>query len=66
MGNNKKNIYKLSLFKNIREDYITYLIDNQKFFHLKILNTSVSLLNQMFKLKAICPNIEELNLEYVI
>ncbi len=59
----KKNIYKLSLFKNIREDYITYLIDNQKCYHLKILSTSVSLLNQMFKLKAIFPNIEELNLE---
>ena len=59
----KKKIYKLSLFKNIREDYITYLIDIQKFYRLKILNTSVSLLNQMFKLKAICPNIKELNLE---
>ena len=59
----KKNIYKLSLFKNIHDDYIKYLIKNQKFNNLKILSTSVSLLNQMIKLKVICPNIEELNLE---
>ena len=59
----KKNIYKLSLFKNIHDDYIKYLIKNQKFNNLKILSTSVSLLNQMIKFKVICPNIEELNLE---
>ena len=59
----KKNIYKLSLFKNIHDDYIKYLIKKQKFNNLKILSTSVSLLNQMIKLKVICPNIEELNLE---
>ena len=59
----KKNIYKLSLFKNIHDDYIKYLIKKQKFNNLKILSTSVSLLNQMIKFKVICPNIEELNLE---
>ena len=50
---------------NINKEYIKFLNSKQIFINIKKIDISICYLNKLIDLKIICPNIEELNLNFI-